>query len=150
MLAGPVAVRTLSQLRFVQSTGRFRTACQRHAHRVFITDSPVSARWADDVTKLQPSKSPVLAAVLNLIPLPLPLGYSYLDRWGRFRRAIGLRVSAVVFSFIIYINAFFLVHRTSAEEIWYSFLTLLPLAAVLAGSAIDAYRVAERHNASVE
>ena len=31
-------------------------------------------------------KKPRLAALLNLVPLPLPLGYTYLGRW---ERAIG-------------------------------------------------------------
>lgn len=45
-------------------------------------------------------KSPLLAAALNLIPLPFALGYAYLGEWGRFWGAIIPRLVAAGFGFI--------------------------------------------------
>jgi len=44
-----------------------------------------------------------LAALLNLIPLPFPLGYAYLDRWGRFFAFSFIRCCAGVISLLFWV-----------------------------------------------
>ena len=92
-------------------------------------------------------KSPLLAAALNLIPLPFAFGYVYLGRWGRFWGAFLLRVFTSFLSLIIVGRAFFDRFFTtdyreySAWEL-YGIPSLL-LGLIMAFNALDAYRVAQ-------
>ncbi len=90
----------------------------------------------------------MLAAVLNLIPLPFALGYAYLGRWGRFIGAILLRVIAVGVGFVIFVlTTIGCVSGggcTPGEGLG---LPLLILGVILTLSAMDAYFVARRDNA---
>ena len=101
-------------------------------------------------SKKQSSKIPVLTAALNLIPFPFPFGYAYLHEQGNFTGVILLRLAAVFIGFAVII--FYILGCTSSAEcpetepkIVFGIAALIPIAA-LGISAVDAYRLANRHD----
>ena len=103
------------------------------------------------MTDSPPSKSPLLAAVLNLIPQPFALGYIYLGHWERFNWALVLRVASVIATFfILLVMVFNCAWDSSCSESWLFFgLPSLIPAAILFFSVFDAYILARRHNRRV-
>ena len=95
-------------------------------------------------------RTPLAAAALNLIPLPFAFGYASLGHWGRFRGAIVLRAGAVAVGAMIVL--FYALGCTSSAEcpetetmVVFGVAALIPIAS-LVFSAIDAYRLAKRHD----
>ena len=88
---------------------------------------------------------PTTAAMLNLIPLPIPLGYLYLGRWERAVGFLFVRIGAAILGILP--GAFFGVvlcgfgcGETTGHLIWG--IILGPSAVVVVFNAWDAFRIA--------
>ena len=99
------------------------------------------------------TKSLAVAAILNLIPVPFPMGYYYLGRVQRFWWGFWLRFISTGIG-VIYFVAISLTCMSNSSCFGHSFMAdmsraLLLLVVVVIISAIDAYSVAQQQNESI-
>ena len=90
-------------------------------------------------------KDPTTAAMLNLIPLPVPLGYVYLGSWERAAGFLLVRIGAAILGiwpgvFFAFVLCGMGCSHTTGYLIWG--IVLGPSAAVIAYNAWDAFRIA--------
>ena len=102
--------------------------------------------WRIDMTKTPPPRSPLLAAVLNLIPLPFALGYAYLGRGQRFWVAFAMRVIAIFLGGPILLTKAIECGGGYCSALQVVGVPLLIVGVVLIFSAIDAYGLQRRHD----
>lgn len=101
------------------------------------SDSPRSER-----------KRPLLAAALNLVPLPVPLGYLYLGLSTRFNWSVLLRIVGFIFGFVFWAATMFSCgfdgdYCTDSDKSRAIIVPLFVIGSTLVASALDAYTAAQ-------
>ena len=95
-------------------------------------------------------KVPWLAALVNVIPLPLGFGYLYLGRPVRFAQTFLGALLAAGLSFMALVGAFILWYIESGFYLFLLVLAPIPVLLLPVITARDAYRLAQAQSASIE